>query len=218
MDLMDHYLFPLSPAHPGLSRKKPAYQQNWLVLVACMHAGAKVVRITHDERGGWKIILEASFRKGHETLVYACAFRREWTGDGGFTPRMSPKAKKVLGIGIETDSSSVQTRSDRGSEGSVSPSKEGKATKDGRATKEGKAAKEIKTAGNFKSKTKTKNMKIMINGNGNGNGSRSGEKAELVTPPLTPGVGRYEIISTSFYDRKICNWKWKDERRGDAVC
>ena len=138
---IDHYQILLPADRPGLTTEKKRFQQHYTILVSCMHAGAKIVRVTHSERAAWDIRVEAEFKKGHATLVYACDFKREWRGD----VVLSPKSKKILGLGV--------------------------------------------------------------------NGER---EVKQKTNKVGGGVGRYTIVSTSFYDRQICNWQWRDAVRREA--
>ena len=79
-----------------------------LVLASCMHAGVRILRITHDsaakhgdeegssggagggrdatdETQGWKMDVVMNFTKGHESIVYASDFRKERDEDGRCT-------------------------------------------------------------------------------------------------------------------------------------
>lgn len=134
LKLMDTYTvrLPLPEHNNPVSRLMSLrqYQTHYIVLVSCMHAGIKIVRVSHDPSHAdteqqWKLAVEAVFTKGHETLVYCCDFWKEW---------------------IEEDSA-----------GGLALAK-----------------KMVKT-------------------------SRE--------------LGKYTVVSTSFYDRQICVWCWKDEVR-----
>ena len=96
------------------------------------------------------MVVEAEFKKGHDTLVYVCDFRREWRGDVVLNLSERSKSMRVLGVDGDRDRKEVQL-------------------------KQGKAA------------------------------AREEE------------VGKYTIVSTSFYDRQICNWAWRDGMRREAV-
>lgn len=132
-------------------------EMHYVVLASCMHAGAKIIRVTHDpaksheESQGWKIKVEAEFKKGHETLVYACDFRQEW------------EKPKILHFN------------------------------EGRPV-----AAETINVDRFGKVAEPSNEQLMI---------REEKKSK---------IGLYTVISTSFYDRQICVWQWKDEKRVDA--
>lgn len=149
--LMDTYTIRLPTTHSGpperLSEKHHQYQTNYLVSVSCMHAGVRILRVTHTpsdtpeaHEKEWQITIEASFTKGHETLVYCCDFRKEWLEE--------PEVQKSVLL-------------------------------NGQSGKDGKD----------ETKSQGKNKKV------------------------TGDVGKYTIVSTSFYDRQICVWGWRDAVR-----
>ncbi|RMZ85423.1 hypothetical protein DV737_g794, partial [Chaetothyriales sp. CBS 132003] len=87
LQLMDHYAGVIAAAQPDTTALL-RYQQHYIILVSCMHAGARILRVAittyhdNDGDGEWKwecdIQMAAVFGRGHETIVYACDFVREW--------------------------------------------------------------------------------------------------------------------------------------------
>ena len=136
-------------------------QQHYLILISCMHAGAKIIRLTHDttksddEQKGWEMKTEAEFIKGHETLVYACDFMKGWAD--------ADVSRMKKGVGEEGRSKNVV----------------GKETRNG------------------------VDEKLMKHGDGTPISNDVGGQEES-------RVGLYTVVSTSFYDRQICVWTWRD--------
>ena len=65
-----------------LSPKNNNTTYRTLILASCMHAGARVLRLTYnnnnvDHPATATLDVLAKFTHGHESMVYACAFRRE---------------------------------------------------------------------------------------------------------------------------------------------
>lgn len=56
-----------------------ATKHHFIILVSCMHAGVRILRVCYDaaSTAGWTIDVIARFEKGHESMVYCCDFRRE---------------------------------------------------------------------------------------------------------------------------------------------
>ena len=137
LKLMDTHIvqLPLPDHGSPISRLKSIrqYRTHYIILVSCMHAGVRIIRLTHDTSmqdpaQQYTLTVEAQFTKGHETLVYCCDFRKEWSEN-----------ETHLAIG-------------------------------------------------------------------------SGKKFVRTTGD----VGKYTVVSTSFYDRQICVWEWRDEERKTA--
>ena len=101
-----------------------------------------MIRLTASKDGGdeWTLTVEAAFTKGHETLVYACDFRKEWSEEN----------------------------------------------------------------------QRTSSAKVSLAANGSEKGAGNG------IMKVSGDVGKYTVISTSFYDRQICVWNWTDEERRKA--
>ena len=59
---------------------------HFLILVSCMHAGVRILRLYYDmiSNAGWTMNVVARFEKGHESMVYCCDYRRE-EGPGEYT-------------------------------------------------------------------------------------------------------------------------------------
>jgi diphthine methyl ester acylhydrolase len=189
LKLMDHYSIRLPSEQNGPPErvKQHRYQTHYIVLVTCMHAGVRIVRVTYTpnlpkpdstqnttdkegEKGDeeWNIEIEAVFTKGHETLVYSSDFRKEWIEEPA--PPHPPFPGLPTGNG--------DSRSD------VTSNKD----------------KSIKSNSNATASSTT--TVISLN--------------KTTTRMRVSGdVGKYTIVSTSFYDRQICVWGWRDGvRRG----
>lgn len=65
-----------------------ATKHHFIVLVSCMHAGVRILRICYDAAlasgGGWMIDVIARFEKGHDSMVYCCDYLKE-EGAGAYT-------------------------------------------------------------------------------------------------------------------------------------
>jgi diphthine methyl ester acylhydrolase len=192
LELMDHYSIRLPGEQNGPPErvKQQRYQTHYIVLVSCMHAGARIVRVIYTpnlpkqdstqnttgkegEKGDeeWKIDVEALFTKGHETLVYCCDFRKEWIEEP------LPSAPTFPGL---------PTLPDPKPNGDTSTSQP--------------SHKETKS---LKSNTTSSTTTVI---------SLNKTTARM---RVSGDVGRYTIVSTSFYDRQICVWGWRDGvRRG----
>ena len=167
---MDSYTIinPSTITHPQSTSAASATQQHYLILVSCMHAGAKIIRVKHDtaksdkENQGWEIEVEAEFMQGHETLVYACDFKKDW---------------------VDADVARIK---DRIGQGGRTKNVVGKETR-------------------------------------NGVDEKQMDKSDRTTFSKDVGgqeesrIGLYTVVSTSFYDRQICVWTWRDVMRKDGV-
>ena len=56
-----------------------ATKHHFIILVSCMHAGVRILRVCYDSAltEGWTIEVIARFEKGHESMVYCCDFLKE---------------------------------------------------------------------------------------------------------------------------------------------
>jgi len=83
LKLMDDYTVPADATSAGSSNGNnddhsdhAPSQHHFLILLSNMHGGAKILRVTHTHAPGsslsWEISVETQFRRGHESIVYAC--------------------------------------------------------------------------------------------------------------------------------------------------
>ncbi|RMZ89147.1 hypothetical protein DV736_g3632, partial [Chaetothyriales sp. CBS 134916] len=126
LQLMDHYAVVVAAPQPD-AKALLRYQQHYIILVSCMHAGARILRVVittyhdNDGEGEWKwesdIQMEAVFGRGHDTIVYAC----------DFVVVRRPKTKRVLGMayGGGLDGHSMSVQEDEDGEGKEKGKKEG---------------------------------------------------------------------------------------------
>jgi diphthine methyl ester acylhydrolase len=85
LKLMHESSTPITPTTPTTSPSlKPQYTA--LILASCMHAGVRILRLTHTspqdsssdvDAQGWSINILAKFTRGHESMNYGSDFRAE---------------------------------------------------------------------------------------------------------------------------------------------
>lgn len=85
LKLMHESSTPITPTTPTTSPSlKPQYTA--LILASCMHAGVRILRLTHTspqdsssdvDAQGWSIDILAKFTRGHESMNYGSDFRAE---------------------------------------------------------------------------------------------------------------------------------------------
>jgi hypothetical protein len=97
--LMDHYIVPLrrvTPPHPNTpptdprqlpaAPPLPAHETHYVLIVASMHNGPQIVRVTHvpsplKPEGTWTLEVAARLQfEAHKSLVYDVEARKEWLG------------------------------------------------------------------------------------------------------------------------------------------
>jgi hypothetical protein len=223
LQLMDHYIIPttipsspqkqnlpasLLPAKPEPApHELPPHETHYIILIAAMHAGASIWRITHDPimRNGatWSMAQQATFWRGHESFVYALDAVKLWR------PQQDPLVTRDFydtRTAARVDAARARRLQRR--KAAMRPLKidvAWAAQPDGgdkrNADSDNPAARQSDDA-------KTAAARLPV-------ATTISTARELEEYQRT--VGSYRCLSVGFYDRALCTWMWRDGLRGEGL-